>query len=155
MQLRGVVVYLLKGARKGSPGIPEGIPVTTVKCSMSLIPIPTIFLSRVPTYNLINCKLAAISNLLTRFIYTAYSTKFGGQGRSRTNIVYPMGPDLQSGDAHAVASTCPNLAPSVGISPHSWLANVTCEPTVLPLRRQTWRILVESNHSNQVLQACA
>lgn len=32
---------------------------------------------------------------------------FGGLGWGRTNNVYPEGPDLQSGDAHAIASTNP------------------------------------------------
>lgn len=31
----------------------------------------------------------------------------GGCGWSRTNIVYPVGVDLQSTDAHAIASTQP------------------------------------------------
>ena len=33
--------------------------------------------------------------------------EYGGAGWSRTNNVYPEGPDLQSGDAHAIASTTP------------------------------------------------
>jgi hypothetical protein len=34
---------------------------------------------------------------------------FGGSGWSRTNNVYPVGSDLQSEDAHAIASTLPRL----------------------------------------------
>ena len=34
--------------------------------------------------------------------------RLGGCGWSRTNNVYLKGPDLQSGDAHAIASTHPN-----------------------------------------------
>ena len=37
------------------------------------------------------------------------SSLTGGCGRSRTYSVYPVGPDLQSGDAHALASTHPEL----------------------------------------------
>ena len=33
--------------------------------------------------------------------------EYGGAGWSRTNIVYPEGPDLQSGDTHALVSTTP------------------------------------------------
>ena len=37
---------------------------------------------------------------------------FGGLGWSRTNIVYPVGRDLQSRDAHAIASTNPVILKS-------------------------------------------
>ena len=33
--------------------------------------------------------------------------EYGGAGWSRTNNVYPEGPDLQSGDTHALVSTTP------------------------------------------------
>lgn len=54
------------------------------------------------------------------FYIVRYKTiKIGGVGWGRTNIVYPEGPDLQSGDAHALASTTPNLVEVWGIEPHS------------------------------------
>ena len=44
-------------------------------------------------------------------------TKLGGATWSRTKIVYPEGTDLQSADAHALASIAPKLAPVAGIEP--------------------------------------
>lgn len=40
-------------------------------------------------------------------VHKHFDTNFGGCGWSRTNIVYQNGTDLQSADAHAIASTHP------------------------------------------------
>ena len=57
------------------------------------------------------------------------ATKYGGATWSRTKNVYHEGTDLQSADAHAIASIAPYLVDRRGIEPRP----EACKATVLPL----------------------
>ena len=93
-------------------------------------------------YRYHQCRIDNVYVSCTKFCYF-FVRLIGGCPRSRTANVYHEGPDLQSGDAHAIASRTPktsygtpgsstgrlrirfaatllkNLASTVGISPHS------------------------------------
>ena len=62
-------------------------------------------------------------------VHEHFETKFGGATWSRTKNVYHEGTDLQSADAHAIASIAPYLVDRRGIEPRP----EACKATVLPL----------------------
>ena len=67
------------------------------------------------------------NNLLSRHL--SLLQKYGGATWSRTKNVYHEGTDLQSADAHAIASIAPYLVDRRGIEPRP----EACKATVLPL----------------------
>ena len=67
------------------------------------------------------------NNLLSR--HSCLLQKYGGATWSRTKNVYHEGTDLQSADAHAIASIAPYLVDRRGIEPRL----KACKAPVLPL----------------------
>ena len=67
------------------------------------------------------------NNLLSRHL--SLLQKYGGATWSRTKNVYHEGTDLQSADAHAIASIAPYLVDRRGIEPRL----KACKAPVLPL----------------------
>ena len=67
------------------------------------------------------------NNLLSR--HSSLLQKYGGATWSRTKNVYHEGTDLQSADAHAIASIAPYLVDRRGIEPRL----KACKAPVLPL----------------------
>ena len=69
------------------------------------------------------------NNLLSRHLSPLQ--KYGGATWSRTKNVYHEGTDLQSADAHAIASIAPYLVDRIGIEPIIQACKARVSPTTL------------------------